>query len=167
MSIYTNIQPWSSHLTYQDLTKAQKQARRIELLLLNNPAGLFMSHLQSNLRITGDEIASVLCELNAKNVNGFWVHPHYFLNVAYRGMFPAFPIKTDTPTAKGCKVMDVLSKNPDASITYVLRQTKIKDPRDLISLLKSYLCIDIDLTTQFVAGNFLYRRFNIKQLVVC
>lgn len=167
MGIYTNIQPWSKDLVYQDISKDQKQFRRIELLLLNNPAGFFISHIQSNLRMPIDEIESILHELKARNIAGFWIHPHYFLNVRSKGMFPSLPTHSTAQIVQCDKLIDVLSNRPNASITYILHKTKINDPKDLVLLLKSYLNSNIDLNTQFIVGNFLYRRFNIKKLVVC
>lgn len=166
MGIYKNNVPWSSKFAFQELNQEQKQLRRLELLLLDNPAGLFFSHIKSNSCLSDSEVKENLNKLNARNIDGFWVHPHYALNTYYRGKFPTKPMSAEQ-VIPGHKVMDIICNSPDLSITQILRLAKIQNPGDLILLLKHQIHPDMDLNIQYQAGNFLYRRFNIFCQVSC
>jgi len=166
MGIYKHNVPWASKFAFQELNQEEKQLRRMELLLLGNPAGLFFSHIKSNSYLSDDEVQENLNKLQARNIDGFWVHPHYALNTCYRGKFPAQP-KSAEQVTPGHKVMDVIRNSPNLTITQLLRMVKIQNPDDLILLLKGQIHPEIDLDTQYLAGNYLYRRFNIFCQVSC
>lgn len=166
MGIYKRNVPWDKKYAFQELNQEEKQLRRLELLLLNNPAGLLFSHIKSNLCLLESEIQENLDKLQARNIDGFWAHPHYVLNTHYRGKFPALSKPADHVTS-AYKIMDVIRNSPDLNITSLLRVAKIQDPSDLILLLQEQMNPNIDLNTQYLAGNYLYRRFNIYRQVVC
>lgn len=166
MGIYKNNVPWSSKFSFQELSLEQQQLRRVELLLLNNSAGLFISHIKSNLNLPIDVIQKRLDELRARNVDGFWVHPHFALNVPYRGNFPVAPKQAEIVTC-ALKVIDLIRNMPNITITALLYKSKIQNPNDLILLLQNQMRVDVDLDTQYLIGNYLYRRFNIYRQVVC
>lgn len=166
MGIYKHNVPWSSKFAFQELNQEEKQLRRVELLLLNNPAGLFLSHIKINLHLSEGVIQQQLDKLQARNIDGFWVHPHYVFNACYRGKFPTLP-ESSKILLPGCQLIDAIRNSPDISITRLLRLAKIQNPGDLILLLKDQIRPNIDLESQYLAGNFLYRRFNIYLQVIC
>lgn len=166
MGIYKHNVPWASKFAFQELNPEQVQLRRVELLLLNNSAGLFMSHIQSNLCLSLDVIQQSLDKLRARNIEGFWVHPHYALNVPYRGRFPGQPESKELQVSVH-NIIQKIREVPDLPLTSLLRIAKIDNPNDLVALLKSVIRPDMDLETQYLAGNYLYRRFNIHHPVVC
>lgn len=166
MGIYKHNVPWSSKFAFSELNQEERQLRRLELLLLNNPAGLFLSHIKSNSHLSDAVILENLNKLNAHNIDGFWVHPHYVLNTPYRGKFPTQP-EPAAGLMSAHKIMDVIREAPEINLTQLLRASKIQDPEDLIFLLKSQIRPSIDLGTQYLAVNFLYRRFNIHSQVIC
>lgn len=166
MGIYKNNVPWASKFAFQEISQEQQQFRRVELLLLKNSAGLFLSHIKSNLNLPMDVIQKGLDQIKARNVDGFWVHPHYALNVPYQGNFPAEPKPAESITC-GHKVVEFIQNMPNISITALLGKTRIQNPNDLILVLQNQMRIDVDLNTQYIVGNYLYRRFNIHRQVVC
>lgn len=166
MGVYNSNIPWSSKFAFQELSQEQTQLRRLELLLLNNSAGLFISHIKSNLNLPQDVIQQNLDQLAARNIDGFWVHPHYALNVPYRGLFPT-PPQSKVVEVSAHKIVDRIREVPDISITALLRVAKINNPNDLIALLKNVIRPDIDVETQYLVGDYLYRRFNVHCRLAC
>lgn len=158
--------PWSKQYDFQEISPEQAKVRRVELLLLKDPAGYFLSHLISNTRLSPDDVKNALEQIKARKLDGFWVHPHYALNVPYRGLFPSQP-ESEKVIHGSENVIEMIRRSPDISIAQLLRLSKIKNPNDMVLLLKNQLRYGIETKTQFIAGNYLFRHFNIKCQIVC
>lgn len=144
------------------LTTFEKKVRRIEVLLLDNPHGCFKSSIQSYASATSEETNEILTILDAKELDGFWVHPHFYYNVRADGT--KFEANTQTESTAS-KVIALISIDPLIPVHKLMRQADIYDPKDLVTALRMQTSHEIHKQIQHIASCFLYRHFNIRHIV--
>lgn len=153
----------SAKFNLPELSTFDKKVRRLEVLLLENPAGFFESHIKSYLGTTSEEVHQVLNTLQAQQLNGFWVHPHFYFNIRHDGADLyncAKPVETSI-----AQIITAIANDPMIPVHSLMRMAKLYHPNDLIRALKLQTSFEVHKETQHIASCFLYRHFNIKNVV--
>ncbi len=168
MALFTNAERKngysSSSYKLPELTPFEKKARRIELLLLENPAGFYKSHLKTFVGALNDqEIESVLDKLHAKELDGFWIHPHYFYNIRYNGA-TYVPVFSEEEASLN-RIINAINQDPLIPIYQLMRLCRFYSPNDLVTALLSQTQYEVHKENQYIASCYLLRHFNIRNIV--
>lgn len=146
-----------------ELSQFEKTVRRVEMLLLENPAGFFKSHLKTYLRATSDkELDEVLSAVEAQELDGFWVHPHFFFNIRYNGA-TIHVVRDNDVTAN--QVIELIKVDPEIPVHRLMQKARIYKPNDLVTVLLSRTSYEHTKQVQHIASCYLLRHFNIRKLV--
>lgn len=166
MALYTSLERKNGYSStafkLPVLTTFEKKVRRIEVLLLDNPHGCFKSSIQSYASSTGEETNEILTMLDAKELNGFWVHPHFYYNVRADGANYEADKQTEITASK---VISLISIDPLIPVHRLMRLANIYDPKDLVTMLRMQTSHEVHKETQHIASCFLLRHFNIRHVV--
>ena len=153
----------SSSYKLPELSQFEKKVRRIEMLLLENPTGFFKSHIKTYIRATSDqELDEVLKAIEAQEVDGFIVHPHFFFNIRYNGATTHIHRDNDV-TAN--QVIELIRINPEILVHQVMQKARINNPNDLVTVLLARTNYEHPKQVQHIASCYLLRHFNIKKVI--
>ena len=137
------------------ITAHEKKLRRLELLLIKDNQGFYLSHLATYLNESKEVTLSLLRELEAvEMMGGFWVH------VIHR-----------VPSGNAQKVdkmqcIHALIANPNMPIAEFMKKLSIGDPELLCNALQALVVYGVEKDIQHAARCYLLRKFNIEKNLV-
>lgn len=167
MSLYSSAERKngysSSGYKLPELTQFEKKVRRIEMLLLENPTGFYKSHIKAYMRATSDqELDEVLNTIEAKDLDGFIVHPHFYFNIRYNGATIHVTRDNDVTASQ---IIDLIDQNPEIPVHRLMKVARLYDPEDLKKTLLSRTGYEHLKSVQHIASCYLLRHFNIRKVV--
>lgn len=136
------------------ITAHEKKLRRLELLLLKEVNGFYLSHLCAYLRETKETTLALLREIEAVELGGFWVH------VMHR-----VPCGTDNKVDT-FKCVNLITADPFIPVFQLMRKLHIQSLELLITNLQSLVSYGVEVDVQHAARCYLLRKFNIEKNLV-
>ncbi|RLL19019.1 hypothetical protein [Acinetobacter chengduensis] len=153
-------------LCLPELSNFERNVLRVEILLLNNSNGFFKSHIEKYLSSASTSVDEVLTALGAKELNGFWVHPHFYHNV--RDGFMSYRNNSFGNSYEEAKIIvsQAIEENSAVPLHRLMRALRLHHPQDLLQVMRMILRDNYDRFTCHAVSCYMFRHFgHIHQVI--